>query len=52
MKYSRLADEALLRLIEQRHTDALSELYDRYSRLVFSLAVQSVGDAQTAEEIR
>ncbi len=31
--------------------DALSELYDRYHRLVFSLALNSVADYATAEEI-
>jgi RNA polymerase sigma-70 factor (ECF subfamily) len=31
--------------------DALSELYDRYHRLVFSLALSTVGDHGTAEEI-
>jgi RNA polymerase sigma-70 factor, ECF subfamily len=30
---------------------AISELYDRYGRLVFSLAVQIVGDSTVAEEI-
>jgi RNA polymerase sigma-70 factor (ECF subfamily) len=32
-------------------TAAISELYDRYGRLVFSLAVQIVGDSAVAEEI-
>lgn len=32
-------------------TAALSELYDRYSRLVFSLAVHMVNDTALAEEI-
>ena len=30
---------------------AISELYDRYGRLVFSLAVRIVGDAAVAEEV-
>jgi RNA polymerase sigma-70 factor (ECF subfamily) len=30
---------------------ALEQIYDRYSRLVFSLAVQMLGDRGTAEEI-
>jgi RNA polymerase sigma-70 factor (ECF subfamily) len=46
-----LEDEALLRLIVQKKSEALSELYDRYSRLVFSLALHIVGDQETAEEI-
>lgn len=45
------SDEALLRQIARAETQALSELYDRYGRLVFSLAVRVVGDGETAEEI-
>lgn len=48
---STLDDETLVRLIVQARAEALSELYDRYSRLVFSLALNSVGDSATAEEI-
>lgn len=51
MDYSALNDQTLIRLIVRADSDALSELYDRYSRLVFSLAVNSVGDRATAEEI-
>ena len=32
-------------------TAAISELYDRYGRLVFSLAIKIVGDSTVAEEI-
>jgi RNA polymerase sigma factor (sigma-70 family) len=46
-----LDDEALIRLIVHDRPEALSELYDRYSRLVFSVALNSVGDYATAEEI-
>jgi len=46
-----LGDDALIRLIALRRSDALSVLYDRYSRLVFSLALHVVGDRETAEEI-
>ncbi len=49
--YSTLDDETLVRLIVQARAEALSELYDRYGRLVFSLALNSVGDPATAEEI-
>jgi RNA polymerase sigma-70 factor (ECF subfamily) len=49
--YSTLDDETLIGLIAHVHTDALSELYDRYNRLVFSLALNAVGDQATAEEI-
>jgi len=51
LDYSKLDDETLIRLIVHTRAEALSELYDRYSRLVFSLALNSVGDSATAEEI-
>lgn len=51
MDYSKLDDEVLIRLIEADNADSLGELYDRYSRLVFSLAANIVGDSDTAEEI-
>jgi RNA polymerase sigma-70 factor (ECF subfamily) len=51
VNYSTFDDATLLGLIARSHADALSELYDRYSRLVFSLAVGLVGDHATAEEI-
>lgn len=47
----KLNDETLLYLITHAHEEALSELYDRYSRLVYSIAVNTVGDAALAEEI-
>jgi RNA polymerase sigma-70 factor, ECF subfamily len=51
LDYTTLDDEALLRLIIHQQTEALGVLYDRYSRLVFSLAFQMMGDAAAAEEI-
>jgi RNA polymerase sigma-70 factor (ECF subfamily) len=51
MDYSVLDDQTLIRLIVQARSEALGELYDRYSRLVFGLALHSVGDPATAEEI-
>jgi len=51
MDYLTLDDEMLIRLIERAHADALSALYDRYSRLVFSLALNLLGDYATAEEV-
>jgi len=45
------SDEALLRRIARAEPQALSELYDRYGRLVFSLAVRVVGEGEAAEEI-
>ena len=51
LDYSPLDDGALLRLILDGQTNALSELYDRYSRLVYSVAVQITGEQGAAEEI-
>jgi RNA polymerase sigma-70 factor (ECF subfamily) len=51
LDYSTLDDESLVRLIVQARAEALSELYDRYGRLIFSLALNSVGNPATAEEI-
>jgi RNA polymerase sigma-70 factor (ECF subfamily) len=46
-----LDDNLLIQRIAQANSGALSELYDRYSRLVYSLAVYMVADAGLAEEI-
>jgi RNA polymerase sigma-70 factor, ECF subfamily len=51
-----LDDSALLGLIasmhnEARTTEALGALYDRYGRLVYTVAIHVVGDVETAEEI-
>ena len=51
MDFAKFDDETLIRLIARANADALSELYDRYSRVVFSLAMHAVGDAASAEEI-
>ncbi len=51
MNYTALNDETLILLVTRADPDALSELYDRYNRLVFSLALTTVGDHATAEEI-
>jgi len=44
-------DVTLLYHIVNRDADALSLLYDRYHRLVFSVAIHIVGDEATAEDI-
>jgi len=44
-------DEELIRSILEGKSNALGELYDRYGRLVYSLAFQVVGDSATAEEV-
>jgi RNA polymerase sigma-70 factor, ECF subfamily len=49
--YARYDDERLIRLVVQLRPEALDQLYERYSRLVFGLALMIVGDRSTAEEI-
>ena len=48
---SQLTDDALIEQIQAGDESALRILYDRYSRLVFSLALRISGDRGTAEEI-
>ena len=49
--FTKLSDVALMRLVVMRRSEALGALYDRYGRLIFSLALQVVGDRETAEEV-
>ena len=49
--YTRYDDEKLIGLIRQQREEALAQLYDRYNRLVFSLAFAMINDRATAEEI-
>jgi RNA polymerase sigma-70 factor, ECF subfamily len=49
--FRKLEDNALLRMMSQRQEQALSELYDRYSRLVFSVALNVLVDEALAEEV-
>jgi len=49
--YPIYGDEKLISLIAQSHEQALTQLYDRYRRLVFSLALAIVNDRETAEEV-
>ena len=51
MEYRNLDDSAILRLMAHRQEQALSELYDRYSRLVFSVALNVLVDEALAEEV-
>jgi len=51
LKKSKPDDIQLIKLIAQSHQDAISELYERYKRLVFSVALAIVGDQSVAEEI-
>lgn len=49
--YSKLDDAELMTRITCAEPEALGELYERYHRLVFSLALNSVADHAAAEEI-
>jgi len=49
--YKKFSDQTLLQLMEQKDENALGELYDRYSRLVFSIALNSLGEGSAAEEV-
>lgn len=51
VNYKETDDETLLRLIARAQENALAELYDRYGRLVYSMAFNTVGDSSIAEEI-
>lgn len=51
MKNNKADDIYLIKLIVQAQSEALDELYDRYNRLVFSVAFAIVGDRSVAEEI-
>jgi len=51
LDYTKLDDETLLRLIARAQEGALGALYDRYNRLVYSLALNATGDPPLAEEI-
>lgn len=46
-----LRDEDLLALVASRQEVALGALYDRYGRLVYTIALRITGDRQTAEEV-
>lgn len=51
MDYATYDDELLIRFIQQSQPDALTALYDRYGRLVFSISCHLLGDRRTAEEV-
>ncbi len=52
MDHTQLDDSTLIFLIAgQRDEQALSVLYDRYNRLVYSIAVHLLGDQGGAEEV-
>src|SRR6266540_5066093 len=49
--YAQYTDEKLISLIAQLQEEALAQFYERYHRLVFSLALAIVNDRATAEEV-
>ncbi len=51
LDYSEIEDAGLMRLIDEGRSEALAILYDRYSRLVYSLALGTLSNVQLAEEI-
>jgi RNA polymerase sigma-70 factor (ECF subfamily) len=51
MNFEKFDDESLMRLINGQDERALSELYDRYGRLVFSIGLNALGDPGSAEEV-
>ncbi len=51
MDYTALDDAALVQLLTSKDPNALSTLYDRYGKLIFSLAVAVVHDSGAAEEV-
>lgn len=50
MRLDDVDDISLIKLIADAHADAVKELYDRYNRLVFSVALAILGDRSVAEE--
>jgi RNA polymerase sigma-70 factor, ECF subfamily len=46
-----LADEALMRKLQEGHPDALAVLFDRYHRLVMNVALRILRDAGEAEDL-
>ena len=51
MDYTRCDDKTLITLIARADENALGGLYDRYSRLVYSVALNTIADPARAEEI-
>lgn len=45
------SDEQLMRMIMEKHSSALEEMYDRYAKLVYSFAMKSNTDVQFAKEV-
>src|SRR5262245_60927321 len=45
------ADEELVRQVLRREEPALGAIYDRYGRLVYTIALRITGDREAAEEV-
>ena len=46
-----LGDEELLDLIARHHEAALQVVYERYRRLIYTVALRMISDCETAEEV-
>jgi RNA polymerase sigma-70 factor, ECF subfamily len=51
MNSSRLDDLSLIEQIIQRNQAALSQLYDRYARIMYAVALKMLGSPEEAEEV-
>jgi RNA polymerase sigma factor (sigma-70 family) len=49
-EFAHLSDEAVLALVSRGHEAALGELYDRYGRVAYGLALRIVRDRALAED--
>jgi RNA polymerase sigma-70 factor, ECF subfamily len=51
MDYTGFNDETLVELMVQAKPEALAELYDRYGRLVYRLALAMLNETRSAEDV-
>ena len=50
-EYTQLTDEALIRQISRRDSEALADLYDRHAQTVYNLIMRIVREQPSADEI-